>query len=639
MCGITGFWELNHRFTQGQEIAVAAQMAMALQNRGPDDKGTWKHPAHSLAFGYRRLAIIDLSPWGAQPMHSQSGKSVIIFNGEIYNFQELRAELEKKGIRFKSHSDTEVLLEACEFYGVKKAIEKCIGMFAFALWKEDEQQLYLCRDRMGVKPLYWGVHRGVLFFGSQVNSFYAHPAFDPSINQEALGLYFKYNYVPAPYSIFQDIHKLEPGHLLTIDPQGKVHQEVYWSVEGALKKGLAQPYQQDFETACQDLELLLKDAVKKRMIADVPLGCFLSGGIDSSTVAALMQAQSSDPIKTFSVGFQEQFYDEAPYAKAIAHHLGTQHTEWYCTPKECLDLIPQIHEWFDEPFADASQIPTYLVAKMARQHVTVALSGDGGDEIFAGYNRYRALYTYGWILKAPQPLRQFGRKILSIIPPILWDKMEKLKLFQLAHLQDKVHKIDQLLDVHTIENLYDGLVSSCRYPSSFLKTPVTLPFPSKSLSLTDPVLYMQVQDMRTYLPDDILTKVDRVSMAVSLEAREPLLDHRLVEFGFRLPTSFKIDKSSSKRPLRHMAEKYLPANLLDRPKQGFAIPLDQWLRGSLNSWAEDLLSKDQLEKDGLLNAEVVHEHWARFKQEKNRNPHTIWGLLMFQDWYQKFKQR
>ncbi|MEI8320651.1 MAG: asparagine synthase (glutamine-hydrolyzing) [Alphaproteobacteria bacterium] len=637
MCGLTGFWELKTRFTKENEHQVAEKMALSLKARGPDDKGTWVDENIGLAFGYRRLAIIDISPLGAQPMVSTSGNSVLVFNGEIYNFQEIRHDLESKGIRFKSHSDTEVLLEACEFYGVQKAVEKCLGMFAFALWRRDEQKLYLCRDRLGVKPLYWGFHNKVLFFGSQVNSFYAHPAFKPEINLEALGLYFKYNYVPSPLSILQDINKVEPGHILTIDGQGHVQETTYWSLDRALQRAQENPYTQSFEQACEDIETLLKDSVKKRMIADVPLGCFLSGGIDSSTVAALMQSQSPTPIKTFSIGFHEDFYNEAPHAKAIANHLGTDHTEWYCGPKDCLNLVPEICEWFDEPFADASQIPTYLVAKMARQHVTVALSGDGGDEVFAGYNRYQALSRYGWIFKTPMFLRKLGSTGLRGIPPSLLKAVEKSGVFQLAQLQEKTHKIGQLLDLNTIENLYDGLVSIWNHPSSLLKNFPHLPN-SLPKVMGDPILYMQMQDMKTYLPDDILVKVDRTSMAVSLETREPLLDHRLLELSFRLPTSFKINKQTSKRPLRWIAHKHIPVELLERPKQGFSIPLDQWLRTGLNPWASDLLSKNQLDQDGILNSEFIHQQWADFKNHKSVNPHGLWGVLMFQSWYQRFKE-
>lgn len=634
MCGFTGFWELqSNRFTQGHEAQVAEKMADTLRMRGPDDGGSWSNTSLGIAFGYRRLSILDLSPQGAQPMRSQSGKSTLVFNGEIYNFKELKKELTTAGIPFKGHSDTEVLLEACELYGVENAARKCIGMFAFALWREDEKTLYLCRDRLGVKPLYWGKHNGVLFFGSQLHSFYPHPAFKPTIDKEALALYFKYNYVPAPYSIFQDFQKLRPGHILSIPKDGALKESIYWSLTSSAQKARKTPYPYSFEEASDRLEVLLKDAVGKRMISDVPLGCFLSGGVDSSIVAALMQAQSSTPVKTFSIGFHDAIYDEAPYAKTIAQHLGTRHTELYCTAKDCLDLVQCIPSWFDEPFADASQIPTYLVSKLAREQVTVALSGDGGDEVFAGYNRYTMWSRYASILNMPYMLRLGAAQGLSAIPKSMLKHMERLKILPVTQIQEKRQKIVKVLRQKNVRLFYDELVSFWDAPQKFIKGMIKYPTMHQLPLQDDPILYMQMRDLDSYLPDDILTKVDRTSMAVSLEAREPLLDHRVVEYALQMPTHFKIDRNQTKKPLHHILNKYVPQELINRPKQGFSIPVDEWLKTTLKPWAEDLLSKDLLKKQDILDANAVHQQWEDFKAGKLENPHGIWGLLMFQSWY------
>ncbi len=636
MCGITGFWEFKQRHTTGEESSIAQNMATLIESRGPDGCGVWGE--EGLALAHRRLAIIDLTPTGHQPMISASGRHVMTYNGEVYNFAEIQEDLVRKGASFKGTSDTEVMLAAIEHYGLEAAVQKFVGMFAFALWDKQDKALYLVRDRVGVKPLYWGLHRGVFFFGSQLKSFRGHPAFNPSLDLNSLGLYFRYNYVPAPHTIFEDFQKLKPGHILRIDAAGKIDIHPYWELSKVIKTRPSR--EEPLAELEKDLEDLLKDAVQKRMIADVPLGCFLSGGTDSSLVAALMQAGSRQPIKTFSIGFTEDAYNEAPFAKKIAAHLGTDHQEFYVTPEDCRKVIPTISDWCDEPFADSSQIPTYLVSKLARQQVTVALSGDGGDELFAGYNRYKiAAGIWNRIQSIPAPLRRGIGRGMDKLPSALGETLNKTIFYKnpYADLSYKISKVAALLQASNEEGLYLNFVSHWPNPEELLKGYLhvrddTLApyFKNSGLSFIEE---MQWADMMTYLPDDILTKVDRASMAVSLEAREPLLDHRLIEFAWqRIPEKYKIHEGQTKWILKRILSRYVPESYFDRPKQGFGIPLGSWLKSDLKEWAGDLLSPDLIARQGILNAAPIEKAWANHLNGKENNQYKLWGVLMFQSW-------
>lgn len=635
MCGITGFWDFKRSLTGKEMECLGDEMGQAIKSRGPDSSGVWSQEDIGLLFSHRRLAIQDLSPLGHQPMESPSGRFVIVYNGEVYNGPDLQKELSSKGYSFRGHSDTEVMLAAFEEWGLEESLRKFIGMFAFALWDKQEKKLFLVRDRLGIKPLYWGWQKGVLFFGSQIKSFYSHPAWTGTISKDALVSYFRFNYVPAPMSIYEDIEKLEPGHIVEISQDQSIQKKAYWSMEEMYKDGMERPYQGSFDEARDELEELLKDAIGKRMLSDVPLGAFLSGGVDSSTVAALMQAQSSRPIKTFSIGFNEAQFNEAQHAKQVAEHLGTEHHELYVTPKETQAVIPNLSEYYDEPFADSSQIPTYLVSQMAREHVTVALSGDGGDEFFAGYNRY-LLGASVWkkVRYMPAFLRNSASKGLSIIPHSIWKKLEGLEGGRaVSNLSHKAQKLGDILGAENLGSYYEEAVSFWRLPEKLVVCG------SESSKEFYPAIQstptMQLADSTTYLPDDILTKVDRASMAVSLEARVPLIDHRVVEFAWRLPLEMKIHQGKGKHILREVLYKYVPKELIERPKMGFGVPIDQWLRSDLKEWMMDLLSEDSLKQSGLINPEPILKRRDEHLSGKNNWCYSLWGVLMFQDWYRK----
>jgi len=640
MCGLTGFWDLTGRASQETLLAIVESMAVKIQARGPDSFGVWTEKEVQLAFGHRRLAIVDLSETGHQPMFSHTGRWVIIYNGEIYNAEELRKELSAEGCQFRGHSDTEVIIEAFERWGVEKTCARLIGMFAFACWDNQEKRLFLGRDRLGIKPLYWGFHHGVFFFGSQLKSFSAHPAWSPVLDKNALCAYFRFNYVPAPLSIFEGIQKLSPGTILSIDQAKNITHTVFWDlkkvVENAKKNLCTDP-----DTILIDkVHDLLSDAVKRRMVADVPLGAFLSGGIDSSTVVALMQKHSMQPVKTFSIGFSEDAYNEAQYAAKVAKHLGTEHHELYLNAKDAIDVIPSIPDWCDEPFADVSQIPTFLVSKLARKHVTISLSGDGGDELFAGYHRYFwGQSVWQKIRPIPAGLRHLGAKALQQFSPNAWDSIGSFlpHKFNLPLLGDKVHKLAAILEAPNEYELYKMLVSQWQQPEALVLgsvEPILPPwdssqFAKKSQTFVDT---MQMMDMLTYLPDDILTKVDRASMAVSLEARVPLLDHRLVELSWSLPMDVKIRQGQGKWILRQVLNRYVPKDLVERPKMGFGVPIGEWLRGPLREWAEQLLSKERLINEGILKEELVSQKWQEHLSGKRNWQYPLWGVLMFQAW-------
>ncbi len=645
MCGLTGFWAFNSIASQ-ELLALASKMGAAIQARGPDSAGEWCDATTGLAFAHRRLAIVDLSEAGHQPMISRSGRSVIIYNGELYNSDDLRKTLEQEGCTFRGYSDTEVLLEACEHWGVQKAVEQCLGMFAFALWRTDLKQLFLVRDRVGIKPLYWGFHEGTLFFGSQIKSFMEHPHFRPKLNKAALSAYFRFNNIPAPQSIFEGIQQLSPGMVLSIDTQKNVQQNRFWNFETVVREGIAKTTSQSDVENVQALDDLLRDAVKRRMIADVPLGGFLSGGIDSSLVLALMQSQSAVPIKSFSIGFDEPGYNEAPYAEAVAKHLGTDHQSLYLKSQDAIKIIPEIPTYFDEPFADVSQIPTFLVSKLAREKVIVSLSGDGGDELFAGYNRYLQGHciwkTIAWM---PKPIKTLLGSMIHRISPELWDRLACVlpTFLRPALLGDRIHKLAKILEAQDLPAFYGLLLSHWDHPEQIVlgSTEQEADFWQRAddLSFRHPTESMQFFDTLGYLPDDILTKVDRASMAVSLEARVPLLDHRVVAFAWQLPYHMKVRDGQGKWILRQVLDRYVPRALVDRPKMGFGVPLDAWLRGPLREWAEDLLSEKTLKEQGILNPKPIRARWQEHLSSKRNWQYSLWGVLMFQAWYTQYEKK
>lgn len=635
MCGVTGFLDRQGRSPQQTMKAIVLSMADRLRHRGPDDAGTWIDETAGIALGHRRLSIIDLSSIGHQPMTSVSGRYVISFNGEIYNFLDLRKELEAKGQSFIGHSDTEVILAAFETWGIWTTLKRLIGMFAIALWDRQDRALMLARDHLGIKPLYWADVDGLFLFASELKAFRAHPSWRPTIDRDAVAAYMRFGYVPTPRSIWRESSKLAPGMLLTLRQGAEPEIAPFWN----FAEIDSSPFTMRDEEAIEALDVLLRDAVHLQMVADVPLGAFLSGGIDSSTVVALMQLQSSRPVKTFSIGFNESGYNEAPYAKAVANHLGTDHTELYVTSKQALGVVPYLTEWYDEPFADSSQIPTYLVSKLAREHVTVALSGDGGDENFGGYNRY----TYGdkfWrkIRYIPLGMRWIIRESVTAIPNGIWNAVGKAipPRHRPPQFGDKIHKAARAITLDSPEEIYRRLISHWHEPNDLVVDGVEpkglLWDTSLKHQIPDFFSRMQYIDTLTYLPDDILTKVDRASMAVSLESRVPLLDHRVVEFARRLPHRFKERDGRNKWLLRKMLGRYVPHRLMDRPKMGFGVPIDHWLRGPLVDWAESLLSVEALKRHGLLQPAPIRAAWTAHCSGNTNLQYPLWNVLMLQDW-------
>lgn len=642
MCGIVGYWDKN-----SANAKIVEQMAMQIHHRGPDYAGVWLNLEANLALAHRRLSIIDLSPAGHQPMVSPCGHFTLVFNGEIYNHPELRADLEREGGHFdwRGHSDTETLLAALRHWGVEKTLQRLNGMFAFALWDSREQCLFLARDRMGEKPLYYGNSGGCFLFGSELKSFQAHPHWQPKIDRDALSLYMRHNAVPAPWSIYQGIKKLAPAHFVVIREAGRQISEphCYWNLaEIAEQQGVARQVESNTEALIDELDGLLRDAVNSRMAADVPLGAFLSGGFDSTMVAALMQSQSSRPIKTFTIGFHEQGYNEAVHAKAVAKHLGTNHTELYVTSKEAMAVIPRLPTIWDEPFSDSSQIPTLLVSELARKHVTVSLSGDGGDELFCGYNRYTQGYQIWRKLQLlPTPFRQLIGSLMQVFPGALLEALLGFlpKHFQIPHLADRLPKLADVIRQKSAEGYYQNLISHWKQPDQLVldaTEPKTIfNRPEQHLELADFREQMMYLDSMTYLPDDVLTKVDRASMAVSLEVRVPLLDHRVVEFAWRLPLSMKLRYGQGKWILRQVLYKYIPKELVDRPKMGFSVPIGDWLRGPLRGWAEDLLDENRIIREGFFRPEPIKQKWNEHLSGKRNWQYHLWDVLMFQAWLSK----
>ena len=638
MCGIAGFLDPKRRSGDNELRALAASMAGALRHRGPDAEGVWVDADAGIALGHARLSIIDLSAAGAQPMVSASGRYVVSYNGEIYNAGELRTELERAGMRFRGHSDTEVLVEGVSRWGVCATVEKLIGMFAFAVFDRETRALTLARDRLGIKPLYWGRADERVVFASELKAFRTLPGFAPDIDRQALAAYLCTGYVLAPSSIYRGIGKLEPGTLLEIGSDGATRGERYWSLLKVATAGRDALMQSSDADARDALDGILGDAVARRMVADVPLGVFLSGGIDSSTVTALMQASSAKPVKSFSIGFREQAYNEATHAKAVAAHLGTDHTELYVSAHDAQSVVPKLPQIYDEPFADSSQVPTFLVSEMTRKHVTVALSGDGGDELFAGYNRYaQGLRVARMLRLLPRPLAACVARTIGAVPPASWDRVFSVvpETHRPRLAGDKLHKLAGVLG-RDPSDYYRALIAPWPDAWSLVEgatAPEHAAFGDATRAiLKDELSWMQYADGVTYLPDDILTKVDRASMAVSLEARVPLLDHRVVAFAWHLPDRFKVRDGTGKWLLRQVLQKYVPKNLVERPKMGFSVPIGAWLRGPLKAWAADLLDPSAMRRAGLIDPEPVQTKWREHLSGTRNWQHFLWAVLMFEAW-------
>ena len=626
MCGFSGIFEL----TQTGEICSSTllSMASAINHRGPDDTGIFVDNEAGIGLCHKRLAIVDLSPAGHQPMVSADDRFVIAFNGEIYNHLELRALLEAQSAApvWRGHSDTETLLSCIATWGVGNTLEATVGMFALAVWDKQEQCLTLARDRLGEKPLYWGWCGSTLLFGSELKALKAHPDFNASINRNALALFLRHNYIPAPYSIYDGIEKLPAGHFVQIK-KGQLRSDVvsvpYWSQKTVIEQGSKNPFVGTDSDAVDLLEKTISASISGQMLSDVPLGAFLSGGVDSSTVVALMQKQSSRPVRTFAIGFDEPGYNEAEYAKQVARHLGTQHTELYVNSDDVLALIPNLPDIYCEPFADSSQLPTFLVSKMAKQHVTVALSGDGGDELFGGYNPYQfAPRVWNTIKLLPLPLRQLAARLLVDAP-----------------LPDNFVKLLNVFPSKDRHDFYHTLVSHWKEPAQLVKGVEQLPTllnDPRQWPVTDSFEHwMMAMDAGQYMIDDILVKVDRAAMANSLETRVPLLDHRVVELAWQLPLHMKIRNGVGKWVLREVLYRHVPRAMIERPKKGFSVPLGQWLRGPLKDWAENLLHEMRLEQEGYFVVAKVRNVWREHLNGKHDHARKLWGVLMFQAWLEK----
>lgn len=642
MCGITGLWDTTKRYSPEQLQALSTQMTDMVVHRGPDSGAVFVDAAAHLALGHRRLAILDLSPAGYQPMTSACGGYVLVFNGEVYNSAALRADLSHIQIAWRGHSDTETILESLVHLGIEATLPKMIGMFALALWDKRRQCLTLIRDRFGVKPLHWSWKGGQFAFASELKSLIDLPHMSRHVRRDAQYDFLHTGYIHGTKTIWQDIYKLAPGHMLTFSSKNKEPViTCYYDLRDVWAQGQANPTQES-EAELQDrLHALLLDAVKQRMVADVPLGTFLSGGIDSSLVTALMQAQSLRPVKTFTIGFEDQRYNEAPFARDVAQHLGTDHHELIVTEREALNVIPRLPIMFDEPFADSSQIPTFLVSQLARTQVTVSLSGDGGDEFFGGYSRYTdGLRLHRLLQSVPSPLRHLGHAILTRMPSPWLNRLGNVipyKPMQNYKLAERIQKLNAVLQDMTIDAFYGQLIAHQAQPNDLLQDPVQhahfwqhddfLP------PVTDKLTRMQLYDALIYLPDDILTKVDRASMAVSLESREPLLDHRLIAFASHLPQAMKIRNGQGKYLLRQVLYRYVPAHLIDRPKMGFGIPLGSWLRGPLREWAEALLDAQTLTQNGF-HAAPIRQKWQQHVMGQANWDYILWDILCYQSWAQ-----
>ncbi|EIC22545.1 asparagine synthase (glutamine-hydrolyzing) [Thiorhodovibrio frisius] len=645
MCGLAGFIDVKQRLAADERARIARAMGMAIEHRGPDDWGVHQEPEAGLVLSFRRLAIIDLSSTGQQPMISASGRSVIAYNGEIYNAAEIAKELEGVGHRFRGHSDTEVLLEAFDRWGVEETMPRLVGMFAIAFYRRESRRLTLIRDRLGKKPLYFGKVRGTVFFGSQPKSFFAHPSWSPEIDRKSVAAFMRWGYVPAPRSIYRGVESLRPAERIDIVAGDVVHRSQYWNIRHIAARAQRSPNRlSDVEVKAR-FEALLEEAVKVRMVSDVPLGAFLSGGIDSSTIAALMQKNASRPIKTFSIGFDEAEYDESKHAAAVARHLGTEHQELVVRPEDALNAIPLMPDYFDEPFADASQVPTYLLSKLARQDVTVALSGDGGDELLAGYPRYRiANETLANTRRIPKALRAVAAAMLQNTPNAVWQCLQPIlpRRHGISPLAGRAKRLGRLMAAGAEERVFQNIVGQWPDPERLVRDTL---YEEDSIwagaladELPDPIRRFQMLDTLTYLPDDILVKVDRSSMGVALETRVPLLDHRVVEFTLGLPAELLERSGETKWLLRQVLYEHVPKALLDRPKTGFMMPIDQWLRGPLRDWAEDLLDEKHMAVDGILDPTPIRETWAQHLSGQINWQYRLWCVLMFQAWKRRWME-
>lgn len=645
MCGFAGTFSADPPRQDDLEGGLA-RMAERLRHRGPDDCGTWVSPDGRVGLGFRRLSILDLSPAGHQPMQSATGRYVLTFNGEVYNYRELAAEL-RDGVRFRGHSDTEVILAAFEAWGIHGALRRFTGMFAMAVWDTRRRELTLIRDRLGIKPLYVYVRSGLMLFGSELKALVAHPEFERAIDPVAVAGYLRYLQVPAPYSVFQNCVKLTPGTTLTVrDPSSPLPEpEPFWSLGDVARDG-RQAVLSDSPDLVDRVEASLAKAVRLRMRSDVPVGALLSGGVDSSLVTALMQEQATSPVRTFCIAFDHEAHDESVHAEAVARHLGTAHTTVRLTEQDILETVPRITDIFDEPFANPSNLPTLLVCEVARRDVTVALAGDGGDEVFAGYNRY--LYGRRVIEAAaayPPGLRKALAVPLGLLSPATWDRLydrvgSVLPGRRERLVGEKVFKLATLLRASGETDMYRSLMSAWQDPG--LLTGSTWDLESDAVarglgaSRTGLLERMQLADQLGYLQDDLLTKLDRVSMAVSLEVRVPLIDHRLVELSWRLPPEAKIRDGVTKWVLREVLHRRVPAALLDRPKTGFTVPLADWLRGPLREWARALLSPERLNGSPWLDARVVEDRWEAFTKGRDDLALQLWAVLMFEAWRERW---
>lgn len=630
---------------------VARAMGDAIAHRGPDAHGEHVDATAGLALSHRRLSIIDLSEAGKQPMSSRSGRWVIVFNGEIYNFQKVRAELERElgSFEWRGHSDTEVLIEAIDLWGPERALVKCDGMFAFAAWCSAERRLILARDRLGEKPLYWGrMPDGSLLFGSELRAFYAHPSWHGEMSRDAVALLMHYNSIPAPHSIYRNVGKLAPAQWLEIRNGQIGVPHAYWALNNAIEAGRASRLQApgDATVWVDQLEAVVGEIVEEQMISDVPLGAFLSGGIDSSLVVAMMQKRATRPVKTFTIGFKEDGFDEARYAREVAAHLGTEHHELYLTGEDSLAVVPKLADVYDEPFSDSSQIPTWLVSHFARQHVTVALSGDAGDESFAGYTRY--LVGDGFWRSArrvPYPLRRAVSAGIGTVPPRAWDRFADFlgpmcpRLLRVSP-GDKFGRIARMLKERSPAGFYDELISHWKYPEMLVPgshMPALMDAEATARQAGSDIEYMMAHDTLAYLPNDILVKVDRAAMSVCLETRAPFVDHRFVEFAWRVPMSLKVVDGNGKWLMRELLARHVPRRLFERPKQGFGIPLATWLRGPLREWAEALLAPDRLAASGLFDPAPIRRKWQEHIDGRASWPYWLWDVLMFQAWFERHR--
>ncbi len=640
MCGIAGFLDARLCGHDTELSSRARMMGDAIAHRGPDSGDIWIDAAAGLAFAHRRLSILDLSVAGAQPMASNDGRFVICYNGEVYNAEDIRRLPALTGVAWRGHSDTEVIVESCARRGVAQTIDDLNGMFAFALWDRAERRLHLVRDRLGIKPLFARFTDEKVVFASELKSFQALPDLKLTIDPSSVTSFLRYAYVPAPFSIFKGIEKIAPGEHVTIESDGRIARRIYWSAAMAAADGITHQLDLSDADAIAQLRTLLGDAVSRQMLSDVPLGAFLSGGIDSSTVAGLMVGAGRGPVRTFSIGFPEFGFDESKDAAAVARHLRTEHTELVVTARDALDVVPHLAQMYDEPFADSSQIPTHLVSRLTRQHVTVALSGDGGDELFAGYNRYRlAEGLWSKLSVLPVGLRQGLASGLNAIPMSWVDGAASIAPRRLVPSQpaDKLRKLAGIMALDE-EGIYRRLVSQCENPLALSSAPEHVSRQAIRDGLREMPSFldrMQLSDTMTYLPDDILQKVDRASMAVALEARPPLLDHRVVEFAWRLPRRFKIRNGETKWLLRRVAEQLVPRELLDRPKMGFGIPLAEWLRGPLRDWAEDMLDPKNL-GGGFINVAPARQLWTEHLSGQRNWAYALWTILMFEAWRRRW---